>query len=56
MKLGPNRYTGFSYDLLVALSRKLDFEFELFDVTERDREKDAHPLGEMVAELLTGVS
>ena len=53
IKRGVNDYTGFSYDLLVALAKKLKFQFTLRDVTETQRTGDYDPL---VQELIKGVS
>ncbi|PVD33740.1 hypothetical protein C0Q70_05000 [Pomacea canaliculata] len=50
-----NNYTGFAYDLLVALATKLNFRFELFDITDRDTGGDG-TYGALVRELTAGVS
>ncbi|XP_076451148.1 glutamate receptor ionotropic, kainate 3-like [Babylonia areolata] len=46
------RHTGFSYDLLQELAKKLKFDFVLDDVTGRP--DDAGPLGGMVKNLIEG--
>ena len=54
IKRGARDYTGFSYDLLVALAKKLDFTFVLRDVSDTEGLTDDY--GPLVHELLKGVS
>ncbi|XP_070199578.1 glutamate receptor ionotropic, kainate 2-like isoform X2 [Littorina saxatilis] len=51
IKRGENEYTGFSYDLLKALTEKLEFRFKLSDVTGAENGDEA-----LVRELQKGTA
>ena len=53
IKRGASDYTGFSFDLLQALAKRLRFNFKLRDVTDTQQNGDYDLL---VNELIKGVS